>query len=224
VLGLEALCRWTHEGEAIAPLEFIALAERSGQISGLGRNVLAATCRSLQGLRKRHPALRCSVNLSVGQFVDGNIEADVVAAVSAADLPMSALRLEITESLVATHESGIVPAMRRLVELGAEFCLDDFGTGFSSLDRLRQLPIRTLKIDRSFVTPLAQGDDVMVRHIHTLSHDLGLDTIAEGVEQEEERRRLCEIGCFAMQGYLLARPMPASELARWLEHRVVRGH
>jgi diguanylate cyclase (GGDEF)-like protein len=90
VLGLEALCRWTHEGEAIAPLEFIGLAERSGQISGLGRNVLAGTCSSLRSLRKRHPALRCSVNLSVGQFIDGNIEADVVAAVSAAELPISA--------------------------------------------------------------------------------------------------------------------------------------
>jgi len=223
VLGLEALCRWTHDGEVVAPLEFIRVAESSSQISSLGRAVLAGACRALAGLRHRHPCLRCGVNLSIGQFVDGDIEADLLAAVGAVGLPLNALRLEITESLVATHESGIVPLMHRLVARGAEFSLDDFGTGFSSLDRLRQLPIKGLKIDRSFVTPLQQGDEVMVRHIINLSRDLGLDTVAEGVETEEERRRLCEIGCPAMQGFLLARPMPASELAAWLEHRVVSG-
>lgn len=223
VLGLEALCRWTHEGEVVTPLEFIRVAESSSQISSLGRAVLAGVCRALAGLRHRYPRLRCGVNLSIGQFVDGDIEADLLAAVGAAGLPLNALRLEITESLVAANESGIVPLMHRLVEQGAEFCLDDFGTGFSSLDRLRQLPIKGLKIDRSFVTPLQQGDEVMVRHIVNLSRDLGLDTVAEGVETEEERRRLCEIGCPAMQGYLLARPMPANELAAWLEHRVVSG-
>ncbi len=223
VLGLEALCRWTHDGEVVAPLEFIRVAESSSQISSLGRAVLAGACRALAGLRHRHPRLRCGVNLSIGQFVDGDIEADLLAAVGAVGLPLNALRLEITESLVATHESGIVPLMHRLVERGAEFCLDDFGTGFSSLDRLRQLPIKGLKIDRSFVTPLQQGDEVMVRHIVALSRDLGLDTVAEGVETEDERRRLCEIGCPAMQGFLLARPMPANELSAWLEHRVVSG-
>ncbi len=223
VLGLEALCRWTHDGEVVEPIEFIRVAESSSQISSLGRAVLAGACRALAGLRHRHPRLRCGVNLSIGQFVDGDIEADLLAAVGAAGLPLNALRLEITESLVATHESGVVPLMHRLVEKGAEFCLDDFGTGFSSLDRLRQLPIKGLKIDRSFVTPLQRGDEVMVRHIVALSRDLGLDTVAEGVETEDERRRLCEIGCPAMQGFLLARPMPASELAAWLEHRVVSG-
>ncbi len=223
VLGLEALCRWTHEGDAMSPQEFISLAESAGLISALGRAVLAHTCRDLADLRARHAGLRCSVNLSIGQFLDSDIESDLFAAVDAAGLPIGALRLEITESLVASHESGVVPTMRRLVERGAEFCLDDFGTGFSSLDRLRQLPIKSLKIDRSFVTPLQHGDDVMVRNIFSLSRDLGLDTVAEGVEHEEERRRLCAIGCTVMQGYLLARPMPTAELIKWLEHRVVRG-
>lgn len=222
VLGLEALSRWTFEGEPVPPLEFIGLAEQTGQIAALGRRVLQAACACLARLRLRHPALRCSVNLSVGQFTGGDIEADVLAAVSAAGLPLSALRLEITESLVAQHEAGIVPAMRRLVGSGAEFCLDDFGTGFSSLDRLRQLPIKALKIDRSFVVPLGHGDDVMVRHIVGLGRDLGLDTVAEGVEREEERSRLCAIGCAAMQGFLFARPMPEAELTAWLEHRVVK--
>lgn len=221
VLGLEALSRWTFESEPVPPLEFIGIAEQTGQIAALGRRVLEAACACLVRLRQRHPALRCSVNLSVGQFTDGDIEADVVAAAATAGLPLAALRLEITESLVAQHEAGIVPAMRRLVERGAEFCLDDFGTGFSSLDRLRQLPIKALKIDRSFVIPLGHGDDVMVRHIVDLSRDLGLDTVAEGVEREEERSRLCAIGCNAMQGFLLARPMPERELTAWLEHRVV---
>ncbi len=223
VLGIEALCRWTHDGDPVAPLEFIRLAETSGLIVSLGRSVLRAACRTLAGLRKRHPALRCSVNLSVGQFVDGDIENELLEATRAAGLTLGALQLEITESLVATHESGVGTAMQRLVERGAEFCLDDFGTGFSSLDRLRQLPIKTLKIHRSFVTPLQGGDEVIVRHIHLLCRELGLHSIAEGVEHEAERRALCEIGCTAMQGYLLARPMPATDLSRWLEHRVVRG-
>jgi len=223
VLGMEALCRWTFDGEAIAPLEFIPLAESTGQIADLGRAVLRRSCQTLAGLRARHPGLRCSINLSVGQFADGRVEADLLQAVSDAGLPLSMLRLEITESLVANDASGVLPAMHRLVEAGAEFCLDDFGTGFSALGRLRQLPIRALKIDRSFVTPLRDGDEVLVRSIAGLCRDLDLDCVAEGVEQEEERRRLCDIGCHAMQGFLLAKPMPARELSAWLEHRVLRS-
>ena len=221
VLGMEALARWTFEDTPVAPLEFVEMAENTGQIAALGRLVLDKTCSALARLRQRHPDLRCSVNLSVDQFSTSDIENDVLAATAAAELPLDALRLELTESDVAANESELVPAMQRLVEHGARFSLDDFGTGLSSLNRLRSLPIAGIKIDRSFVSQLREQDDVLLRTIYGLCVDLGLDAVAEGVETEEERRGLCDIGCYRMQGFLLARPMNEEALIEWLEHRRV---
>jgi diguanylate cyclase (GGDEF)-like protein len=216
VAGMEALVRWPLEGRYIPPDEFIGIAESTGLITQLGAFVLERACAALQNLRGEYPSLSCNVNLSVRQFVDTDLLRDVHAALQAYQLPPSALHLELTESMVAEHEADILPTMQALVASGLHFHLDDFGTGYSSLDRLRTLPIGTLKIDRRFVTPLREGDDVMARNIIHLAQELGMAIIAEGVETVDECERLLALGCTQMQGYLFARPMPLPRLRDWL--------
>jgi diguanylate cyclase (GGDEF)-like protein len=216
VVGMEALARWSIDGTYIAPDEFIAIAENSGMITKLGDFVLERSCTALQGLRGEYPDLSCNVNISVRQFSDTNLLRDVHACLAAHGLPACALHLELTESMVAEHETDLLPLMQALVRSGVHFHLDDFGTGYSSLDRLRTLPINTLKIDRCFVTPLNTGDEVMARNIINLAQELGLNIIAEGVETAEECARLLALGCTQMQGYLFARPMPLNKLVDWL--------
>ena len=216
VAGMEALVRWPMEGRYIPPDEFIGIAESTGMITKLGAFVLDRACAALQSLRAEHPDLSCNVNLSVRQFADTDLLHDVQAALQAYQLPASALHLELTESMVAEHESDILPTMQALVARGLHFHLDDFGTGYSSLERLRALPIATLKIDRAFVTPLSKGDDVMARNIINLGQELGMAIIAEGVETADECERLLALGCTQMQGYLFARPMPLERLRDWL--------
>jgi diguanylate cyclase (GGDEF)-like protein len=219
VAGMEALVRWPLEGRYIPPDEFIGIAESTGMITRLGAFVLDRACAVLQTLRSEYPSLSCNVNLSVRQFIDTDLLEDVHACLRAHGLPPSALHLELTESMVAAHETDILPTMQALVASGLHFHLDDFGTGYSSLDRLRALPIDTLKIDRSFVTPLRQGDDVMARNIIHLGQELGLAIIAEGVETADECERLLALGCTQMQGYLFARPMAFPSLCDWLAAR-----
>ncbi|MFT5653229.1 MAG: EAL domain-containing protein (putative c-di-GMP-specific phosphodiesterase class I), partial [Psychromonas sp.] len=119
----------------------------------------------------------------------------------------------------------VLPMMQKLVKHGFKFHLDDFGTGHSSLNRLKNLPFDTLKIDRSFVTSLGRGDDVMARNIINIGNELGMSIIAEGVETQVELDRLVDLGCAQIQGYYFAKPMPLSELKKWLhekQHQVIQ--
>jgi diguanylate cyclase (GGDEF)-like protein len=219
VVGMEALCRWPFAGRYIPPGEFIAIAEACGVITQLGQFVLDKAGAALQILRQEHPHLQCNINLSVRQFRDAALVADIHNCAKRYGLPASALHLELTESMVAESETDILPTMKQLVALGYQFHLDDFGTGYSSLERLRELPFRTLKIDRSFVQPLGTGDDVMVRNIINIGRELGMELIAEGVETETELVRLRQLGCHLFQGYYYAKPMPLHEFEHWLQTR-----
>ncbi len=216
VVGMEALSRWTFNENYIPPDEFIGIAETSGMIVQLGRFVLDQAGAALKDLRAEYPNLQCSVNLSVRQFRDTDLVADISACLHKHNLPADALKLELTESMLAEHEEDLLATMLNIVKLGCKFYLDDFGTGYSSLDRLRRFPIEVLKIDRSFVTPLGNGDDVMVRNIINIGHELGMKLIAEGVETETELSRLTELGCIQFQGYYFAKPMPLEDLRIWL--------
>ncbi|MDQ1363877.1 MAG: hypothetical protein QG652_1739, partial [Pseudomonadota bacterium] len=216
VTGMEALLRWSLDGGYIPPDEFISIAETNGLIVQFGKFVLSHACAALKTLQPEYPELSCNINLSVRQFADIGLQQDIHASLQKYGLSPNLLHLELTESLVAEHEIEILPMMLALVHSGLKFHLDDFGTGYSSLERLRKLPIDTLKIDRSFVTPLREGDDVMVRSMIRLGQELGMSIIAEGVETEEELNRLRTLGCTQMQGYLFARPMPFADLSDWL--------
>ena len=215
IVGMEALSRWPLGESYISPVEFISIAENTGMIAQLGRFVLDQVGATLKDLRSKYPNLQCSINLSVRQFYDTNLVVEISDCLSKYKLPANALKFELTESMVVEHESNILPTMLKLVEMGCSFYLDDFGTGHSSLDRLQRFPFAVLKIDRSFVTPLNNGDDVMARNIINIGRELGMELVAEGVETEEELSRLLALGCKNIQGYYLAKPMHLNDLRAW---------
>ena len=220
LVGMEALSRWSLDGEYISPDEFIGIAEETGLINALGRHVFDQALAALSTLRVEHPGLSCNVNLSVRQFRDSDLVAELSDCLRRHGLPASALHLELTESMVAESSSEILPVMRQLVDLGFAFHLDDFGTGYSSLDRLRVLPFDTLKLDRRFVTPLNRGDELIARLIINIGRDLGMQVIAEGAETETEVRCLEALGCGQIQGFFFAQAMPLDQLQQWIaEHQ-----
>ncbi len=211
VVGAEALLRWRHPalGE-VGPAEFIAVAEQIGCIVPIGAWVLHEACRTGAAAL---PAMRIAVNVSPAQLRDPGFVAAVRAALHDSGLEPGRLELELTESLFL-EDAHAAERLRPLQALGVRIALDDFGTGYSSLAYLRRFPFDTLKIDRSFVRDLADKGDVkaIVGAMIDLAHRLGIRTVAEGVETESQWRTLAAMGCREIQGYLVARPLPAVQL------------
>ena len=225
VVCAEALIRWNHPTlGSISPGEFIPIAEETGLIGKLGMQVLDRSCAMVARLRKQGHDFACSVNLSLRQFVEYDLVEDVPRVVFAHGLPASAIRLEITESLVAHSEASLVQAMNELHKMGFEFLLDDFGTGQSSLYRLQTLPFQTIKIDRSFVVPLERGDEVMVRTVKGLAQKLKLKVVAEEVETQTQLDTLLALGVHRIQGFVIARPMSDTALLHWLTTTPYSSH
>ena len=162
-----------------------------------------------------------SVNLSPRSLNDSGFPAVVAERLRAHDVPAENLLLEVTESAIIFDPARAEETLRALSGLGVRLALDDFGTGHSSLALLGRLPLDQIKIDRSFVTDLLTnpGNDVIVRSIISLGHQLGLEVVGEGVETTEGTARLRQYGCDILQGYTLTRPLPADELERWLEEQ-----
>ena len=222
IVGNEALVRWQHPTRGlISPADFIPIAEMSGLIVPLGRWVLRVACRQTAAWHAEHPdrrPLTVSVNLSPRQLADRDLLDTVVNALSDADLDPRHLCLEITEGAVINDFDGALPKLRALKNLGVTLALDDFGTGHSSLSYLRQLPVDSLKIDRSFITDLTAGRDYrIVSAIIDLAHTLGMSVTAEGVETEEQLALLRTMASNLAQGYLLGRPMPEDQIAQILD-------
>lgn len=218
--GAEALLRWFHPalGE-IPPGRFIPLAEESGLIIELGSWVIHAVCRQLRHWQDRHIHTAVAINVSGREFMHGNPAASVRAATAAAGVDPSCLEIEITESVLVSDSPQIQNGLRELRELGCRIALDDFGTGYSSLAYLKRFPPDLLKIDREFIRNVHRdrGDAAIFDAILTLASSLGLDVVAEGVEEPEQLEWLRRRGCQLAQGYLLARPMPAHRLEELLQ-------
>jgi len=155
----------------------------------------------------------------LGSDSHGGLGAEIMSLLQLYQLAPEFLHLEVTESLIAQREVELSTTLNHLSALGLRLHLDDFGTGYSSLSRLQQLPLHTLKIDRSFVTPLSDGQTVMVHTIVEMARSLGLQVIAEGVETMTQYELLCQLKVDFMQGYLFAKPMPEAALIDWLEHQ-----
>jgi diguanylate cyclase (GGDEF)-like protein len=220
IQGVEALVRWDRgERGLVSPAEFIPMAEETGLIVELGAWVLGEACRTVVGLdSETGVALTLSVNLSARQLLEPGLEATVVSALSGSGLRPGRLTLEITESVLMADTTATINRLASLRGLGVRVAIDDFGTGYSSLGYLRRLPLDAVKIDRSFIEDVTDGtrQAALVHAIVELCRTLELDTVAEGVETNEQAVRLTELGCELAQGFLFGRPMPAKDIARRL--------
>lgn len=221
IIGFEALVRWQHPQRGLVPpMAFIPLAEETGLIIPLGLLVLEKACRQARRWREQWPGERLvmSVNLSPRQFADPGLVASIAEVLRATGLEASALELEITETSVMDRSEAGMHALADLRALGARLALDDFGTGWSSLAYLRQMPLDTIKIDRSFVTELDETDRnvAIVQAVLSLAHGLGISVVAEGIGTPLQARRLRDLGCDMGQGYAWSRPLAPERIAEIL--------
>ncbi|MGA2835259.1 MAG: bifunctional diguanylate cyclase/phosphodiesterase [Acidimicrobiales bacterium] len=215
LVGFEALLRWEHaERGTIAPVEFIPVAEESGLMPAIGAWVLEEACRqSVAWGELLGTDVSMAVNISGRQLADPQLPGLVARVLSAVGLPPRSLILEITESILLGEHADYESTLRQLKDLGIRLSIDDFGTGYSSLAYLRRFPVDQLKVDRGFVQDVAEhGDTRIMGAVVRLAHDLGLDVVAEGVENESERSVVRTLGCDAMQGFLLGRPVPPNSI------------
>ncbi len=222
ITGMEALVRWNRPGGgAVAPGEFIPLAEETGVIVPLGWWVLEDACRHFSGWRAKHPELMLHVNLSPKQLHDPQATAKVQEALGATSLPADCLVLELTETSIMQDVESSLVAMEKLTALGVRMSIDDFGTGYSSLSYLQKLPVSVLKIDKSFVDDVAASKHgaALVRAIVGVGSALEMQVIAEGVERVEQVGRLQALNCRLAQGFYFSRPLDVAAMNQYLAGR-----
>jgi EAL domain-containing protein (putative c-di-GMP-specific phosphodiesterase class I) len=222
VVGVEALVRWQHPTRGLlGPAEFVPLAERTGAVADLTRWVLDAALARCRTWLDAGLELPVAVNLAAANIVDVALPDAVAELLERHDVPARLLQCEISEHTVMADPVRAMEVLGRLREMGLRLSLDDFGTGHSSLAYLKRLPLDEVKIDRSFVAGMAEdeNDAVIVRSTIDLGRNLGLDVVAEGVEDEETLRELGALRCDVAQGFFLSRPLPADDVAAWLRER-----
>jgi EAL domain-containing protein (putative c-di-GMP-specific phosphodiesterase class I) len=218
VVGFEALARITEaDGSIVPPAAFIPAAEENGLVVPLGAQLLDMACHEAFRWQAGHPAhpLTVAVNLSTRQFEPGDLARVVSECLERNRLDPSYLHLEITETAIIDLRPDILQQLALITDLGVQVGLDDFGTGYASLIHLRRLPLSFVKIDQSFVQGLGtnEGDERIVAAVVDLAANLGLRSIAEGVETSEQLTWLRELECDQAQGYLFARPLPPHEVS-----------
>ncbi|MCD9185391.1 MAG: EAL domain-containing protein [Pyrinomonadaceae bacterium] len=222
VEGFEALARWEHPVLGnIPPSKFVPLAEEIGIINALGEQVLRKACTEMAAIRRDFPSdfsFVLNVNLSCKQFAYPNLVTKIKNILEETGFPPTKLKLEITESVFFDYRDKAILMLNQLRELGIEINIDDFGTGYSNLSYLMQLPISTLKIDRSFISPIEQnGNNIeIVQTIVMMARNLGLRVIAEGVETEAQLEHLKKLKCEGAQGHLFSKPLSYEEVQHFL--------
>jgi len=216
LVGCEALIRWQHPTRGmVSPLDFIPLAEEIGLIVPIGEWVMRQACRDAV----TWPApLSVAVNVSPAQFKSERLVEMVMSALSSSGLPATRLEVEITEGVLLQQNDKTLQTLHRLRELGVRVSMDDFGTGYSSLSYLRSFPFDKIKIDRSFISDLSgkRDGEAIIRAIAGLGKSLGMTTVAEGVETADQMERIRAEGCTDVQGYLISKPVSASEVLTFL--------
>lgn len=222
LVALEALARWRHpERGLISPADFIPVAETLGLISDLGNHVLEMATRQLAAWQTAGvPLVPVCVNVSPKQFERVALEKVIAGLLEEHALDASYLAIELTETALMQHSEQYLSSLHALRALGIRIAVDDFGTGYSSLSYLKHLPVDTLKIDRSFIREMASNsnDAAIVTAILSMAQALGLRTVAEGVETDEQLNQLIRLGCNSVQGFLLGKPLPAAEIRDCLAH------
>jgi diguanylate cyclase (GGDEF)-like protein len=217
-VAVEGLVRWNHPQRGlIGPLEFVEVAEHTGLIKDLTYRVIEIGLRDLRSWREAGRDVALSLNISVRSLLDRNFQREVQRLLTLHGAPSDVLTLELTESSLMVDPGMAKRAMFDLSEMGVSFAIDDFGTGYSSLAYLTDLPVRELKIDKSFVLSMNadERNGIIVRSTIELARNLGLRTVAEGIEDADTLDRLRTLGCELAQGYHISRPMPVAELVRW---------
>lgn len=222
VTGAEVLIRWQHPQRGLVPPgEFIDHAEKTGLIIPIGHWVLAQTCAQLQAWKDdpRFRDLGLAVNISQNQFRQPTFVRDVLTLIETHGIAPHHLELELTETLIVQDMEDLTRKMTALVEQDVRFSLDDFGTGFSSLSHLKQLPLSTLKIDRSFIFDVLTDTNskAIVRTVIALGQSMGMTVIAEGVETQAQQQFLSSHGCTRFQGYLFSKPLPLDAFSAFVE-------
>jgi len=223
IVGAEALLRWHHPTRGVVvPLHFIPFAESSGLIEEIGRWSLDTASKQFvawqrEGIELEHVA----VNVSAGQLRKPGFAKLVEEALRAAEMPITALRLELTESAVLDNAGATAANLTALMEVGATLELDQFGTGYSSLAYLARLPVAAVKLDRAFIRTLqtSAGTQAVVKAAIDMVHALGKSVVAEGVEHDVQLAVLTRLNCDAMQGNLLSPPLPAADFSRFVAAR-----
>lgn len=218
--GVEALVRWPHPKHGLlCPDEFVPLAEQTGLIKPLTLWVLRRALDECANQFPKNHDMRVSVNLSMRNLVDSQFPDEIADVLGGFSMVAGGVKLEITETGLMEDPAKAIRAMDRLNSMGLHLSIDDFGTGYSSLAYLKQLPVNELKIDKSFGLSLANDGNsaLIVRSTIDLAHKLGLHVVAEGVETAEAYRLLEDLGCDAVQGYFVGRPMPAADIASWVK-------
>jgi len=220
VTGFEALIRWQHPTRGLlSPFFFIELAETSGLIVELGQWVLLEACRQAKKWQQSFgKPYQIAVNLSAKQFNKKHLPEQIVQALKETNLNPELLEIEITETAIINNIEETVLLLSELKKLGVKLSIDDFGTGHSSLSYLKKFPVDTLKIDKSFVDDIVvnEKDAAIVHTIIQLADNLGLSTVAEGVEYAEQQSMLQKMGCEQMQGYLFSKPLEAKQIEKTL--------
>jgi EAL domain-containing protein (putative c-di-GMP-specific phosphodiesterase class I) len=214
ISGCEALLRWHHPSRGmVPPTEFIAIAEDTGLISQLGEWVIMTACAEAATWPD---SIRIAVNISPVQFRSHTLALRVAAALAASGLPASRLELEVTETVLIRDDAAALATLHRLRALGVRIALDDFGTGYSSLSYLQRFPFDKIKIDRCFVSEIAEseGSSAIVQAVVNIANARNMTTTAEGVETEQQKELLRALGCTEMQGYLYGPAKPAEEIRR----------
>jgi EAL domain-containing protein (putative c-di-GMP-specific phosphodiesterase class I) len=223
IASCEALLRWRHpERGLILPSEFIPLAEETGLIAPIGDWVLRHACAEAS----KWPAdIKVAINFSAAQFKSPMLPKMIFNALAASGLSASRLEIEVTENVLLKNSDAVLAILDEIHRMGARITLDDFGAGYSSLSYLRTFRFDKIKVDRCFIADLASGSlaaRAIVRAIASLGSDLGIETVAEGVETEEQLKHARDEGMSEIQGYLFGRPTPAEDLARLFESHTGR--
>ncbi|MEE7547305.1 bifunctional diguanylate cyclase/phosphodiesterase, partial [Xanthomonas sp. Kuri4-1] len=219
LVGVEVLLRWQHPAlGTIPPSTFIDIAEQSGMIEAIGPKVLRAACLDAARWPVPEAGLFISVNISPRQLRSGDLVDTVARCLDESGLPPARLHLELTETAVIGDELLAASLLDQLHRTGVKVWLDDFGTGFSGLSHLRQVPVDGVKIDKSFVADLQRDPDdlALTTAIIAMAHSLGITVVAEGIEQEAQYELLRERGCDLGQGYWFSRPLSSADLAKLL--------
>ncbi|MCW9017174.1 MAG: EAL domain-containing protein, partial [Kangiellaceae bacterium] len=225
IVGIEALLRWFRsDDESIKPDLFIPKAEEMGLILPIGRWVLETVAKQISEWLKLgliDEEFSISVNLSMKQLMDDNLLDEIKEILSSTEIPATCLELEVTESIMMEEPVATIDILNQLHQLGIRLSIDDFGTGYSSLNYLRQMPLDTLKIDRSFIQDIgiSQQNETIIKAITALSHNLELKVVAEGVEIERQLKFLKQHECDYIQGYYFGRPVPADEMTKVLKEQ-----